>query len=843
MWDVLCVQDGEGSEGFHEPEEVELEEEIQFKLDDLRFDKTTRHGGIQQVVAANDVLLIASHKGRFFFFDLQSQSTTMFDVPRKGDEETHRVFLDPSGQHALIFMTNGEGHFFQASAAKPKKLDKIRGKERGSDKLVNVVVNSVGFDRRLKNYGVGAGQVAGSGSQSSSFSVGILLGSDDGRIFEAKMTPDGLKTVHQVYDFYERVKDDSPITGVQFELFGEEPGAIRQMHIMVATPNRLYRLIGGPSFEEVFSGYMQPPPFNELPLALKDAPMHFFARSTTQLPVRFGWMTTAGIYHGNLKYPSMTTVPADAVTVDVDLLPYERDRPASFLLSEFHFFVLFPDRLQIYLHPSGKIPREDRESKNRKLVFEVVFEKETQTGTPIGLAHDVSLNTYWLYTDRKIFEVVVQDETRDLWKLFLDRAKKFPEYFNLALKYCMENTEHEDRVLSEKAEYFFKEGDFVRSARVFATTSRPFEEIALRFVKTQDKTALRTFLLEKLRNYRPQDAMQRNCLCTWLTEIYLNHIDDLSKTGDEDVKQGISEEFEDFLTEYKVDLNKEATFRLISSHGLVRHMVFYAHLIQDFEKVVSHYVTRKDWESALSVLEAKCRAADYAELFYKFTPILLDAEPERTVRVLLSVHSIINPAMLLPAILQGPVEEGIRFLYYFIFVDRCEDEAVHNGLLNLYVKANDDAKLHSFLTYQDAKYDKRYALNLCLGSNKVNACVYLYGAMGLYEEAVDVALRNGNVKLARVSADRVEGDDERRKQLWMSIARHVVEHQKESTLQTNIISPLSLDCSLPSRFQHFATNRRLISCCLHDTIFHLLSYEHIAVTFCLFPFLKRGLKR
>lgn len=38
-------------------------------------------------------------------------------------------------------------------------------------------------------------------------------------------------------------------------------------------------------------------------------------------------------------------------------------------------------------------------------------------------------------------------------------------------------------------------------------------------------------------------------------------------------------------------------------------------------------------------------------------------------------------------------------------------------------------------------YDPKYALRLCLEERKMRACVYIYGMMGMHEEAVALALQ------------------------------------------------------------------------------------------------------
>lgn len=50
--------------------------------------------------------------------------------------------------------------------------------------------------------------------------------------------------------------------------------------------------------------------------------------------------------------------------------------------------------------------------------------------------------------------------------------------------------------------------------------------------------------------------------------------------------------------------------------------------------------------------------------------------------------------------------------------------------------------------------------------------------MGLYEEAVDLALKV-DIKLAKENADKPEDDEALRKKLWLRIAKHVVEERKD----------------------------------------------------------------
>ena len=71
-------------------------------------------------------------------------------------------------------------------------------------------------------------------------------------------------------------------------------------------------------------------------------------------------------------------------------------------------------------------------------------------------------------------------------------------------------------------------------------------------------------------------------------------------------------------------------------------------------------------------------------------------------------------------------------------------------------------------------FDLTYALRVCLTAGKQRACVLLYCCMGLYVEAVDLALKV-DVGLAKEAADRPPKEETLlRKRLWTKIAVHVV---------------------------------------------------------------------
>jgi len=139
----------------------------------------------------------------------------------------------------------------------------------------------------------------------------------------------------------------------------------------------------------------------------------------------------------------------------------------------------------------------------------------------------------------------------------------------------------------------------------------------------------------------------------------------------------------------------------------------------------------------------------------------------------------IEPRKLIPAMMQYDRHRGaidrpnhaVRYLQQCVTALRSQDPAIHNYLLVLYAKQPEEEPLIQFLDKSD-HVDLKYALRLCLREQQRQACIRIYSAMGLYEEAVENALLWGDVELAKVNADK-PSDEALQKNLWLMVAKHV----------------------------------------------------------------------
>ncbi len=188
-------------------------------------------------------------------------------------------------------------------------------------------------------------------------------------------------------------------------------------------------------------------------------------------------------------------------------------------------------------------------------------------------------------------------------------------------------------------------------------------------------------------------------------------------------------------------------------------------------------------------------AQDSLELYYRFASILMRHVPKDSVDSWLRQTSL-SPRRLIPALLQQQQRKGtskntsqaIRYLTNVIHQQGSIDTTIYNLLLTFYASDldPDDGPLLRFLiacpddpTTGRPYYDLDYALRLCKLHGRIQPCVHIYSKMGLYESSVDLALEKGDLDLAMINADRPEDDDVLRKKLWLKIAKHVVQEQKD----------------------------------------------------------------
>ena len=693
------------------------------------------------------------------------------------------VFINPSGNHVILSLDNGNTYYLHSSSSRPKKLVKAQGSR----------VTCVAWDRES-----GDAQTSGP----------ILLGTESGAVFESMFEHGKEKVFRKIY----QISNQGPIGGLVLEHWLESSTNDRRYFVMLSTsgtgrrPTRIFQFVGGPTLEQVFSAYLSPErlTFQELPGEIDRSVIQVYATSPHQRAKCFGVLTGEGVYYGNLVFAGNE----NSIVSGSGLLPFPnistsmRKRglntnvpttPLSMNITEYHVVLLYPKKV-VVINKLSQIVALD-------------YSFDSRTGQVEGVCLDSWINHVWIYSNRRIYELNIVDEDRDVWKWFMHRAKSqsgttaTSRDFDTALELCKTGDQRQT-VLTAQADYFFDTREYDRAAEIYAKTRRSFEEVALRLIDANQRSALHVFLLQKLKCLHREDKTQRTVICTWLVELYLERLNSQSHSQTQNrAPESLLNEFKQFLEQSKRHLDPTTTFHILASHGRTELLVFFATLIEDYEKVVSYYVQRQEYDAALELLRG-APAPKVEEIFYKFSPELVQHRPNETIDAWKSTDGL-EASRLIPAIVRcassgferdredstaiskasrktaGSSRRGtdlaIEYLTHAVrHGDR--DPTIHNYLLYLYAKHPDERRLIKFLRKKhDGKhlFDVAYALRLCTQEQKHRACIYIYSGMGLYEEAVEKSMQV-DIHIAKEVAGQPE-DPEMKKKLWIMIAKHTID--------------------------------------------------------------------
>ena len=93
-------------------------------------------------------------------------------------------------------------------------------------------------------------------------------------------------------------------------------------------------------------------------------------------------------------------------------------------------------------------------------------------------------NQLWLYSRTALFQVQIDREEADVWRLYLQQAKAGDgREFEFAFQHA-KSQEQQDLVRAMQADHYFSRKEYVLAARYYAKSKRSFEEVSLKFVSS-----------------------------------------------------------------------------------------------------------------------------------------------------------------------------------------------------------------------------------------------------------------------------------------------------------------------------------------------------------------------
>lgn len=732
---------------------------------------------------ANNVLVLALSNGRILRIDLEDPvDIEDIDLPKKVTEVgvIRRMFLDPTASHLIICTTLGENYYLHTKSRQPRPLSRLRG----------VSIEAIAWNPALPTISTRE----------------ILIGASDGNIYEAY-----IETATEFYRKEEKFLkcllkiSDSSITGLWVDVIDEAQGPDFR-RILITTENKLLHLagkIGRVGTEGGASVYtrlfeIEQPIVHEISKVYSSATSelvispNFLGRNPTENPSperSFAWLSSQGTFYGPLftscisdlgsrtfshaKMLPLSQLPASEPT-SISQCKTPHDTINSIALTQWHIIHLIEGRVIC-----------TNQLDDRVIFNQVVLDPGQKS---IGLYSDHQKNTFWLLTTEEIYEIVVSDEKRDIWKIMLQRHD-----FESAFKYAR-TVVQKDIISTASGDYLISKGLYTEAAVVYGKSSKSFEQVALGFIDNNQYDALRQYLLTKINMYKKLSVMQRMMIASWLVEIFmskLNSLDDSIVTQSGGLESPLEQtknqldatrtEFQEFVKKYKSDIDKKTTYDIICSHGREDELIFFATTVNDYNYVLSYWMQRERWREALDLLKRQSNP----DIFYHYSSALIIHVGVELVDILMR-HSDLQPRNLIPALLnynratKDPLHlnQAVRYLLHCINKFNSTDAAVHNTLISIYASSSckDETALLSYLNSQGEQpfYDSDFALRLCIRHSRIQSCVHIYSSMGQYFQAVNLALSHSAIDLASIIADRPISDPTLRKKLWLAVAEKYI---------------------------------------------------------------------
>lgn len=737
------------------------QDEERSRLGMFRVDQVTLPGSLNIVSAAvqNNILFLALAIGRLMRIDLAEPAEILdIEIPRTGKsgdvDAIHKIHLDPTGSHLVISLQRGDNLYWHQKLGKVAKLGKVKG-----------VIEAIGWSP--------------DGNKHSTKEILIALKS--GSVYESWIeSAEGFtrsleRHVKLVWTGPEG--SDTSLTGLHMY----KGATSRDRHVLIATNRSLLHFSAqlapntseGPSLAQLFTGQ---PGVHACEGPLPQSILRIVPDDDAPSKLHFAWACDAGVLHG----PAPTCPAAESSFEDASMLPHATEiskaaHQLQMIMTAYHILVLYGRELHAY---------------NRLDRREVYHERLSEPEQVLAITSDAAQQTYWLHTQSKLFEIVVTDEARELWDVYLKRKD-----FASAAKHASGQRQI-DLVNEAEAQNQMSSMRFDAAAEAFAKSSAPVEQVALAFMAKEERDALRLYLTKKLELARRNAEMQRMMLATWIIELLMNKmnaLDDLQNIADglrKDAADGkkaieqIKNEFERFVQRYRVDLDPSTIYALISSYGREDELLTFANVVGDYHYIVHYQIGKDRYAAALEVLVKHPEI----DLMYATAGILLPEIPTQVVELWMRVTEL-EPLRLLPAILLYSSRrqtsladnQAVRYLQFAIRNRGEASPAIHNALIGIYARdcGEDESELLAYIRSQgrEPRYDTDFALRQCREHGRTISCVNIYANVGLYEQALELALRHDDIDLAKTVADRVDGDPSLRKKFWLSIATVTIERR------------------------------------------------------------------
>ncbi|QID86738.1 tethering complex subunit [Saccharomyces pastorianus] len=533
----------------------------------------------------------------------------------------------------------------------------------------------------------------------------------------------------------------------------------------------------------------------------------------------FAWVTSSGIVFGDLKdnFTAKDSASSDnvgkflsssKVLLNFELPDYNNDKDhliKDIVLTPFHILLLRNDTVTMVSQLNNDIVFHEAIPRHR-------FASATADSNEkfLGLVRDSEKETFWCFSNRNVFEIIIENESNSIWNLLVRDNK-----FDKALSLKGLTPREMEAIKFSKAMYLFHTAkDFHSAANTLGVIKdlSHFGEIALNFLQLKDYNDLNIVLIKQLENV-PWKSTQV-VLSSWIVWNFMKQLNDIelkmhtTKTTsvDEDnllnwnlMLKEKSNELTKFLERHLETLDNETVYQIMSRQNRQNELLVFAKLINDMKFLLSYWIDQGNWYESLKIL----LTINDNDLVYKYSLILLLNSPEATISTWMKLRNL-NPNKFVPTILkyftnwqnsaklvssssEYPENYSLTYLKWCVKeVPRTCDPIIYNSILYMMITdPKNDAILENdmikFMRSNENKFDLNFQLRLSLKYKKTKVSIFLLTRLKLFDDAIDLALKNDLIDDCKIIVnDEILIEDYKlRKKLWLKIAKYLLLSMKD----------------------------------------------------------------
>ncbi|CCK67969.1 tethering complex subunit PEP3 KNAG_0A02800 [Huiozyma naganishii CBS 8797] len=508
---------------------------------------------------------------------------------------------------------------------------------------------------------------------------------------------------------------------------------------------------------------------------------------------KFAWVTDAGIIYGDLAqegFDQGNKLGSLKMILSMEL-PDSPHHIKDLTISDYHVFILRGPTVLIINQLSNKV------------VFnETIYNDENQPEKIVGLTVDQTQSTFWCFSSRNVYEIILKGESKAVWKLLCEQG----EYGEaLALKDL--NSWEYDYIQYQRGTAFMKNSDLLSAAKCFSEcSSTSIGSMVLQLMQdsgddSQDTTtavqALLTNKLDKIMHSRDR-VVPQILLSSWITWNFMNQMnkkDELMNTEKDQEKLTqlrddisiLKADFQSFLKRYLPCLDNDTVYQIILNQNRKAELLYFANLVNDVDYVISYWISQENWYESLKALQSS--SSD--ESLYKYSNILLINAPEATVATWMKFKAA-DPVKLIPSMLtyftkyqKSVMNQGtnVAFTYLEWYIDKFKpkEPIIYNTASYMLITgagrdAVDTDKVIDLLEKLESKFDSHFVLRLSLKYKQTAISIHLFTQMKFFKEAMDLCLAKNRIDLAKkmLTNEDLAQDPAELKSLWLQLSKKLL---------------------------------------------------------------------